>query len=71
MMSDDYEVQIKTIEAQLRRLGLTEEQIFLPHSSQIKGWKASTDKAKGWKVKQRHHVFHAPFPKAFARFLKP
>ena len=30
MMSDDYEVQIKTIEAHLRRLGLTEEQIFLP-----------------------------------------
>ena len=29
MMPDDYEVQIKTIEAHLLRLGLTEEQIFL------------------------------------------
>jgi hypothetical protein len=29
MMSDNYEVQIKTIEAHLRRLGLTEEQILL------------------------------------------
>jgi hypothetical protein len=40
--SDDYEVQIKTIEAHLRRLGLTEERSSPLHSFLIKGWKAST-----------------------------
>ena len=37
MMSDNYEVQIKTIEAHLRRLGLTEEQILLHLTPKKKG----------------------------------
>ena len=54
MLSDDNKAQIKTIEAQLRRLGLTEEQIAL-HLTPLRS-KAE----KPQPIRQKAGTFQAP-----------